>query len=85
MRDTQAAKDLLYRRMRCHHSLDSANKNLDKATAKNKGVAEVFLFFLNFHIPLKRLHNSLLRYFGNMTILQRQEAMTPQQPKIIEA
>ncbi|XP_065060514.1 sorting nexin-6-like [Rhopilema esculentum] len=40
MRDTEAAKDLLYRRMRCLHNLENANKNLDKARAKNKGVAE---------------------------------------------
>jgi len=40
MRDTQAAKDVLYRRVRCHHELDSANKTLDKARTKNKGLAE---------------------------------------------
>jgi len=34
MRDTQAAKDVLYRRVRCHHELDSANKTLDKARTK---------------------------------------------------
>eukprot|EP00112_Aurelia_sp_Birch-Aquarium-sp1_P004708 Seg1534.1 transcript_id=Seg1534.1/GoldUCD/mRNA.D3Y31 product="Sorting nexin-6" protein_id=Seg1534.1/GoldUCD/D3Y31 len=40
MRDTEAAKDLLYRRMRCLHNLESANKNLDKARSKSKNVPE---------------------------------------------
>eukprot|EP00111_Clytia_hemisphaerica_P005114 TCONS_00014733-protein len=38
-RDAQAAKGLLYRRMRCLANLENANKNLDKARAKNKDVA----------------------------------------------
>ena len=43
MRDSEAAKDLLYRRLRCLHNLDNANKNLDKARAKGKNIAEVSL------------------------------------------
>lgn len=39
MRDTEAAKGLLYRRMRCLANLETANKNLDKARAKNKDIA----------------------------------------------
>jgi len=39
MRDTEAAKGLLYRRMRCLANLETANKNLDKARAKNKDVS----------------------------------------------
>lgn len=39
MRDAEAAKGLLYRRMRCLANLETANKNLDKARAKNKDVA----------------------------------------------
>jgi len=38
MRDTQAAKDLLYRRMRCLANYEAANKNLERARAKNKEV-----------------------------------------------
>lgn len=40
MRDAEAAKGLLYRRMRCLANLETANKNLDKARAKNKDVAQ---------------------------------------------
>jgi len=39
MRDSDAAKGLLYRRLRCLANLENANKNLDKARAKNKEVA----------------------------------------------
>jgi len=39
MRDAEAAKGLLYRRMRGLANLETANKNLDKARAKNKEVA----------------------------------------------
>ena len=35
-RDTQAAKNLLYRRLRCLADYENANKNLDKARARNK-------------------------------------------------
>lgn len=38
MRDAEAAKGLLYRRMRCLANLETANKNLDRARAKNKDV-----------------------------------------------
>jgi len=38
-RDAEAAKGLLYRRMRCLSNLETSNKNLDKARAKNKDVA----------------------------------------------
>ncbi|XP_076036861.1 sorting nexin 6 isoform X2 [Oratosquilla oratoria] len=38
MRDTSAAKDLLYRRLRCLANYEQANKNLDRARAKNKDV-----------------------------------------------
>lgn len=45
MRDTEAAKGLLYRRMRCLANLETANVRLDKARAKNKDVAAVRWFF----------------------------------------
>lgn len=38
MRDTQACKDLLYRRARAMANYDNANKDLDKARAKGKNV-----------------------------------------------
>jgi sorting nexin-5/6/32 len=41
MRDTDAAKALLYRRAKCLSEFDNANKALDKARAKNKDIAGV--------------------------------------------
>lgn len=38
MRDTNAAKDLLYRRLRCLSNYETANKNLEKARARNREV-----------------------------------------------
>ncbi|XP_015903133.1 sorting nexin-6 isoform X2 [Parasteatoda tepidariorum] len=38
MRDTAAAKNLLYRRLRCLANYEAANRNLEKARAKNKDV-----------------------------------------------
>ncbi|CAL8110712.1 unnamed protein product [Orchesella dallaii] len=38
MKDTSAAKNLLYRRRRCLANYETANKNLDKARAKNREV-----------------------------------------------
>ena len=38
MRDSAAAKNLLYRRARALANYENANKNLDKARAKNKDV-----------------------------------------------
>lgn len=40
MRDTSAAKDLLYRRIRCLADYENANKNLEKARARNIDVPE---------------------------------------------
>lgn len=39
MRDTAAAKDLLFRRLKCLSSYEKANKDLDLARARNKDVA----------------------------------------------
>jgi len=44
MRDSNAAKNLLYRRRRCLANYETANKNLDKARAKNREVGAVSLF-----------------------------------------
>ena len=41
MRDSSAAKNLLYRRLRSLSNYEAANKNLDKARAKNKDVTSV--------------------------------------------
>ena len=38
MRDSAAAKNLLYRRARALANYENANKNLDKARSKNKEV-----------------------------------------------
>ena len=40
MRDSKAALDLMYRRSRCLADFETANKNLDRARAKNKEVAQ---------------------------------------------
>ena len=45
MRDSAAAKNLLYRRLRSLSNYESANKALDKARAKNKDVAIVRVLF----------------------------------------
>merc|ERR1712083_625160 len=39
MRDTNAAKDLLFRRLRCLANYEKANKELDLARTRNKDVA----------------------------------------------
>ena len=41
MRDSEAAKDLLYRRTRALVDYENANKNLEKARTKNKDVPQV--------------------------------------------
>ena len=41
MRDSAAAKDLLYRRVRALADYENANKNLEKARTKNKDVPTV--------------------------------------------
>lgn len=41
MRDSFAAKRLLYRRLRCLANYENANRNLEKARAKNKDVHAV--------------------------------------------
>ena len=40
MRDSKAALDLMYRRSRCLADLETANKTLDKARAKNKDIQQ---------------------------------------------
>merc|ERR1712083_1058385 len=40
MRDTNAAKDLLFRRLKCLSAYENANKTLEKARAKNKDVIQ---------------------------------------------
>lgn len=52
MGDTFAAKRLLYRRLRCLANYENANRNLEKARAKNRDVHAVsywhFFFFFHF-------------------------------------
>lgn len=47
--DSFAAKRLLYRRLRCLANYETANRNLEKARAKNKDVHAVsnFLLYIN--------------------------------------
>jgi len=40
MRDSKAALDLMYRRSRCLADFETANKNLDRARAKNKEIQQ---------------------------------------------
>jgi len=40
-RETQAAKDLLFRRLRCLANYENANKALEKARARNKDIIQV--------------------------------------------
>ncbi|VDN52762.1 unnamed protein product [Dracunculus medinensis] len=40
MRDTSAAKDLIYRRMRCLANYEAANKNLERARGRNREIAK---------------------------------------------
>lgn len=40
MHDTSAAKDLLFRRLKCLSNYEAANKNLDRARAKNKDLVQ---------------------------------------------
>ena len=44
MRDSNAAKNLLYRRLRALADYENANKALDKARSKNKDVHAVSAF-----------------------------------------
>lgn len=55
MRDSSAAKNLLYRRRRCLANYEAANKNLDKARAKNRDVGAVSYAYL--------CHKSLFFFF----------------------
>ncbi|CDW52486.1 sorting nexin 6 [Trichuris trichiura] len=41
VRDTQAAKDLLYRRLRCLANLETAGRNLERARMKNREIPKV--------------------------------------------
>ncbi|CAD5225510.1 unnamed protein product [Bursaphelenchus okinawaensis] len=40
MRESQAGKDLLYRRLRCLANYEAANKNLERARGKNKDIVK---------------------------------------------
>ena len=53
MRDSAAAKDLLYRRVRALADYENANKNLEKARTKNKDVPTVSFIVLDSVKPQK--------------------------------
>lgn len=48
MRDTAAAKRLLFRRLKALHAYESANRALEKARAKNKDVHAVSVHCFTF-------------------------------------
>lgn len=48
MRDTAAAKRLLFRRLKALHAYESANRALEKARAKNKDVHAVCILLETF-------------------------------------
>lgn len=48
MRDTAAAKRLLFRRLKALHAYESANRALEKARAKNKDVHAVSILLETF-------------------------------------
>ena len=52
MRDTTAAKNLLFRRLRCLANYETANRALEKARAKNKDVHAVITLSLSFSFSL---------------------------------
>ncbi|XP_031566113.1 sorting nexin-6-like [Actinia tenebrosa] len=62
LRDTEAAKDLLYRRAKCLSEYENANKTLDKARLKNKEVAAA-----------ESAQQNASEKFDNMSEVARQE------------
>ncbi len=58
MKDTKAAKDLLYRRLRCLADYEAANKNLERSRAKNKDVAKAELGWFRLRLSLSGLGNA---------------------------
>lgn len=59
MKDSSAAKDLLYRRARALADYENANKALEKARLKNKEVAQVKDYFLNVTKSKRKLKSKL--------------------------
>jgi hypothetical protein len=47
MRDSQAARALLVRRLKCLVNYENANRTLEKARHKNKDIHAVCFFFLS--------------------------------------
>lgn len=93
LRDTDAAKALLYRRAKCLSEFDNANKALDKARAKNKDIGSVsnrnydcFFFHSNeirtLHYTVKQMHyNNIMRaYWACLCTLTHPG--TPQQDSV---
>lgn len=48
-RDSNAAKALLIRRLRCLAAYEAANRNLEKARTKNKDIAAVSILFTSIY------------------------------------
>lgn len=57
-RDSNAAKALLVRRLRCLNGYENANRNLEKARAKNKDVHAVSLHSFEARCKLHNIFHS---------------------------
>lgn len=55
MRDTAAAKRLLFRRLKALHTYETANRTLEKSRAKNKDVHAVSIL-IDFIIQKKNIY-----------------------------
>lgn len=60
MRDTAAAKRLLFRRLKALHEYESANRALEKARAKNKDVHAVSAYFSTIRKLIHIMYNNIL-------------------------
>ena len=75
MRDSEAAKDLLYRRTRSLADYEAANKNLEKARTKNKDVPAVritlclYISLLYHFIFFEKLANGFKTFLKSNTFL----------------
>lgn len=64
-RDTNAAKDLLFRRLRCLNAYENANKVLEKARAKNRDIVQA-----------ENAQQEAYRNFNKISDLAREELKT---------
>merc|ERR1719225_2148981 len=72
MRDTNAAKDLLFRRLKCLNAYENANKTLEKARAKNKDV-----------IQAENGQQEACKNFENISDLAKEELKNLRQRRVV--